>query len=298
MPLSSTPPLSMKIKRFFIIGNPRSGTTLLRLMLNKHSKISVPPEAGFLVWLYYEYKNFSFSKRGVADFIEGLQRTSKIEHWNLNYSDLKRFINNEKPEKFSILMDCVYRYYTEYNLSKSVDIYGDKNNYYLNYIGELHAIYPDVKFLHIVRDGRSVAVSYKGLNKKKLTSAHAPNLPFKIEEIAKEWQDNIMTINNSLSKLDITQHHTVKFEDLVSTPVASLKQICTFLGVDFDENMLNYYKTTQTEGLEPSDFLQWKSKNTKPLLIEEVTKYKELSKLEIDKFEEVANDTLMQYQYN
>jgi hypothetical protein len=70
------------MQRFFIIGNPRSGTTLFRLMLNKHSKMIVPPEAGFLVWLYKDIKDENFNK-GYRKFIELLRDTSKIETWNI-----------------------------------------------------------------------------------------------------------------------------------------------------------------------------------------------------------------------
>ena len=62
------------MKRFFVIGSPRSGTTLLRLMLNKNVKLSVPPEAGFLVWLYDKYKNFAYSENDVLFTLEGPAR--------------------------------------------------------------------------------------------------------------------------------------------------------------------------------------------------------------------------------
>jgi hypothetical protein len=74
--------------RFFIIGNPRSGTTLLRLMLNKHSEIIVPPEAGFLVWLYKNLK-VDYFNNGYKIFLEDLKATNKIESWNLNYNELE-----------------------------------------------------------------------------------------------------------------------------------------------------------------------------------------------------------------
>lgn len=285
------------MKRFFIIGNPRSGTTLLRLMLNRHSKMSVPPEAGFLVWLYDAYKDFNYNETNVDHFLELLSKTTKIEHWNLDFNVLRKFIVSEKPENFSELIDCVYTYYSTYNLSKSVEIYGDKNNFYLNKIDLLSKLYPNAKFIHIIRDGRSVAVSYKDLNKKKMTSEYAPNLPGEIEMIAKEWTDNIMMINTSFKKLDSDKHYTLRFEDLISNPEESLQDICAFLDIKYDIEMLNYFQTTENEGLEPGDFLQWKSKNKMPLQEEEIYKYKKLSQSELDLFEYLANDILAQYKY-
>ena len=66
---------------FFILGNPRSGTTLLRLMLDAHPKMTVPPECGFIVWFYDKYKSWSDSDKSTLNiqmFIEDLQTAKKI----------------------------------------------------------------------------------------------------------------------------------------------------------------------------------------------------------------------------
>ncbi len=285
------------MKRFFIIGNPRSGTTLLRLMLNKHSNMSVPPEAGFLAWLYDEYKDFTFTAQSVDNFVYALGNTTKIEHWHLDYDALKNFIISEKPNDFSSFMDCVYLYYSKYNLSKEVEIFGDKNNFYLNKIDLLSKLYCDAKFIHIIRDGRSVAVSYKDLNKKKMSSEYAPDLPGEIETIAKEWCDNIEMINTSFDSLNANQHYTVRFEDLISKPEEYLRDICDFLNIGYDKEMLNYFQTTENNGLEPEDFLQWKSKNKMPLQEEEILKYKKLSQSDLESFEDLTKSILIQYEY-
>ena len=109
----------------------------------------------------------------------------------------------EKPNDFSSLMDSVYLHYSKYNLSKEVEIYGDKNNFYLNKIDLLANLYNDAKFIHIIRDGRSIAVSYKDLNKKKMNSKYAPDLPTEIAIIAKEWSENIQMIHTSFEKFKL-----------------------------------------------------------------------------------------------
>lgn len=285
------------MKRFFIIGNPRSGTTLLRLMLNKHQNISVPPEAGFLVWLYERYSDFTFNKKSVDDFVQELSNTTKIEHWNLDFFELNKFILSEKPDNFSTLMDNVYFFYVKNNLNKDAFLYGDKNNFYLHKIDLLSSIYKNAKFIHIIRDGRSVAVSYKELKKKVIQDKYAPNLPDNINNIAQEWISNINKINNSFEKLNSSLVYTVRFEDLVLEPEKTLMKICLFLNIDYDNEMLNYYKTTEEEGLEPSSFLKWKDKNKKPLQEEEVYKYKKNSTVELEQFEKIAQGLLSRYKY-
>ena len=285
------------MKRFFIIGNPRSGTTLLRLMLNKHSNITVPPEAGFLVWLHKDFSDFTFSDSNVKVFMDSLNKTLKIENWNLDFHVLENYIKEQKPSDYPQLIDCVYRFYSIFNLKKNVQIFGDKNNFYLNEIDLLHRLYPEAKFIHIIRDGRSVAVSYKELNQKSIDSKYAPKLPNDMESIAEEWVQNIEKIEASFSAINDDLHHTIKFEELIEKPEDILRDICVFLEIDYDEEMLNYFRTTQNDGLEPDDFLQWKSKNLMPLQKDEAKKYTKLSPDELRAFERNAENILSKYQY-
>lgn len=285
------------MNRFFIIGNPRSGTTLLRLMLNRHKSISVPPEAGFLVWLHKEFSDFKFTEENLSVFVGALKNTKKIENWNLDFQTLEGHIRERKPDDFAALMNEIYAYYSKVQLNKNVELYGDKNNYYLNKIDVLHKLYPTAKFLHIIRDGRSVAVSYKELMQKAIDSKYAPNLPADIENIANEWVSNIRTIEASFEKIDPILHQTVRFEDLVAEPEQSLRLICEFFEVDFDNAMLKYYETTHSGGLEPDEYMQWKSKNKMPLQTEEIEKYKKLDKQEILIFNDIARKVLEKYKF-
>jgi len=286
------------MNRFFIIGNPRSGTTLLRLMLNKHSLISVPPEAGFLVWLYYNgYDEFTFNENEVMKFIKSLQETKKIESWKIDFTALTHYILSHQPVTYTDLCDLVYQYYIEYNLGKKVTWVGDKNNFYLKEIDGLSTLYPDAKFIHIIRDGRSVAVSYQDLNKKKMASDHAPVLPVDVKVIAEDWKNNISCITKSFDKLSDDRKITIRFEDLVLNPESVLSSISQFLGVEYESAMLAYYRTTEQEGLEPSSYLDWKEKNLKPLQKDEVLKYKKLSDEDRGSFEASAYYLLKDYGY-
>ena len=86
-------------RMFFVIGNPRSGTTLLRLMLNNHPEVTVPPECGFAMWLHEIYVNTDFSDMtSIDDFLEKLSTVKKIETWKINLAELKNFFD-KKPAK-------------------------------------------------------------------------------------------------------------------------------------------------------------------------------------------------------
>ena len=113
---------------FFILGNPRSGTTMFRLMLNAHSKITVPPDSGFALWFAKKYRNISeFNESVYSDFVTDLLKAKKFETWELNYNDLLSLINKEQPKIYVELIELVYKAYA-IKQNKHPFIFGDKNN--------------------------------------------------------------------------------------------------------------------------------------------------------------------------
>ncbi|WP_346856191.1 sulfotransferase [uncultured Draconibacterium sp.] len=288
--------MSKQLKPIFIIGNPRSGTTLLRLILNAHSKFVIPPEAGFAFWLYSQYKNFRY--RDLDTFLDDMKSTKKINNWNLDWIELRKFLFKKQPNKYGELINDIYSFYGD---SKGMKIkrWGDKNNFYLNHIEDIKEVFPCVQFIHIVRDGRNVACSYKKLNKKQIQSADAPNLPDKIESIASEWKSNIQKIKKSFESFNYDNVLEVRMEDLTASPKTEISKIMSFLGEDFEPSMLEYYKESKIIKSIPKDYLQWKKKNTLPIQNEPVDKYKTiLTEEQILRFNKIAKEVLIEYDYS
>lgn len=284
----------MKTNPIFIIGNPRSGTTLLRLILHANSKIIIPPEAGFAMWLYKDFVNYSKSDLDV--FLRRMKLTKKINNWNINWNQLRDELLKKQPNNYNELINYIYFYYGK-SIDKIVKRWGDKNNYYLNFIEQIKMTFPDAFFIHIVRDGRNVACSYKNLNKRQIISPDAPKLPNNIELIAHEWCNNISTIQNSFNKIKYENVIEVRLEDLTTYPVNTLKEIMEFIGEEYEHQMLCYYKIDEQHGGEPSQYMQWKDKNRKPI-IKEPNKFEhELTRKELNTFNTIAGNYLKYYNY-
>jgi hypothetical protein len=289
--MSDTPP------PVFIIGNPRSGTTLLRLMLTNHQNIVIPPECGFAVWFYEKYHSLHFSENEISAFIQDLSGARKIETWNLDYAQLRKYIISSEVASYPQIVAAVYKFYG-HSLGKNARRWGDKNNFYLHHIETLSTMFPSAQFIHIVRDGRDVACSYKALSKSQIISRYAPDLPVSIQEIAHEWMENIQKIRTSFKKLPSWQVLEIRYEDLVSSTVKELQKICDFLGEPYDPAMELYYLKNKQEQQEPVEFLQWKVKTLEKPTTTEIGKYKrELSGLEIKEFEAIAKQILGMYHY-
>ena len=201
---------------FYIISNPRSGSSMLRLMLNSHPNIHVPPECGFMVWLYKKYKHANLNNKLILNsFIDDLIDSRKFEHWEIDQVILNEHFKHKKISSFYDLCLQIYKLNMSIQCQKK-DVIGDKNNFYLNYINEIMDIDSSAKFIHLVRDGRDVACSYKEIYNSKIISKYKPTLPTKIEDIAHEWVLNLSTIRKSLNSLNNLIYIEIKYEELLT----------------------------------------------------------------------------------
>lgn len=279
------------MKRGFIIGNPRSGTTLLRLLLNAHSHIVAPPESGFLQWWHTKYSQWQQSDSQCEDkrasFIRDLLKSKKIEDWNLDARRLDQLIQTRQPENYGALTSLVYETYAMQE-AKKPELVLDKNNYYIHYMKELREIWPQASFLFIIRDGRDVACSYLEIKNLKTDSPYKPDLPENIKDIASEWHNNNKQILQIMEELP-NQSLLIRYEDLVQKPQENLSKILTFFGLQFQPAMLEFYKHND----EPASTLDWKKSTQTPIDTNSVGKFKHLlTKAQIEAFETIGGDML------
>lgn len=286
---------------FFILANPRSGSSLLRIICDCNPALSVPPESGFLLWWSKKYANVTPEKLGSSEILDSILddilSSRKIETWNLNKERLLSFILKERPQNYSELGSLIYFFHANERGKDSL-VWGDKNNYYIHHLNEIKAIFPRAKYIHLVRDGRDVGCSYRNLSKIKSDSAYFPNLPSSVEEIASEWKDNNEKIRVYLNNLRPQDHLLVRYEDLILSLDEVCERICNFLNVPFSPLMLEYDRLNREQGLEPGSTLDWKMKTLQKPDKSRIAQYKEqLTREEQNDFERIAGEELANYGY-
>jgi len=267
-------------------------------MITAHSKVSIPPESGFLVWWYQKYKNWSkedsTNEAKVNAYVADLKTSKKIETWNLDYNKIKNLVKTELPASYAQLSSLVYYSYA-LTRNKNISIWGDKNNYYISHLHELAEIYPKAYFIHIIRDGRDVACSYLNIASLNSSSPYKPKLPDQIIHIAQEWTENNIKLNNFLKLIDSTKRITVKYEDLIENPAECLKSVCEFLNLPYEDSMMNFHQTEK----EPEEFMDWKKKTAeKPDPTNKNLYLDFLSPDDIALFNQYASEVLSLYGYS
>ena len=208
---------------FFIVGSARSGTTLLRLMLNAHAEIAVPPESRFIVELWPG----SDAEVGVDSILRALSSHNRFQAWDLPIEAVREEMGPASTAAYRDILEAVYGAYTRINGKKR---WGDKTPRYVENIPLLAGLWPESRFIHLVRDGRNVALSY----------ANVPFGPRTVSKAAALWAKRVAKGLADGRSLPPGRYIEIRYEDLVEDAEGETKDLCDFLQVDFDPGMLDY----------------------------------------------------------
>jgi hypothetical protein len=212
-----------------IVGAPRSGTTLLRLMLDAHPELAIPPETGFLS------AGESLKKVDPENFLEWIiSHPSAAPAWNDFHISVSEFHEQLLKIRPFTLQSALRLFYKMYAARFGKPRWGDKTPMYCRHMLEIQDLLPEVYFIHIIRDGRDVAVSLRN-------QWFSPG--FDIETQAQFWQENVETAHQQ--RTQCLHYLEVRFEDLIQDTEAVLRTICSYLSLDFHSNMPRYYENSR-----------------------------------------------------
>ena len=205
----------------FIVGVARSGTTLLRLMLDAHPQLAIPGETHFLASLLKQ------PPKSKDEFVEKVTGAETWENMALEPADLRAALDRLETFSLANATRCFYRLYAS-RFGKAR--WGDKTGYYLNIMTALQEVLPEARFVHIIRDGRDNALSRQGL-------WFGPGNDF--ADLAQFWVRRITAARQQAAYLP--HYLEVRYEALVTEPERVLREICDFIALPFDPAMLAYH---------------------------------------------------------
>jgi len=224
---------SLKHKHIFVSGPPRAGTTLLQLVLSSHSMITVTPETIFIQRIFgkgYPHHKV-LNHHEINSLIQLMRSDPKLNSWpGFSLDHFLKKLSSYQAITIDRFLDFLFQFYAEqsdggmYYLGNKKGLYADGYGPYTK------KIFPEAKFLYIVRDPRDVTRSIlKNLSERSLVDA-ACFCMYRDRYIAKMLE---MFPNDVL---------VVRYEELVSEPERISINICDFLSVPFDKRMLKFYE--------------------------------------------------------
>ena len=213
----------------FVVGVDRSGTTLLSLILSSHSRIAIPYESHFITSYYNDENSWGDLNRGEnrIRLIKSILAESYVKRW-----DKKVELNNIDIAKCYSLSNAINEVFLSYAKMHGKDIWGDKTPSYTAEIHIINRLFPNCRFVHIIRDGRDVAMSlikqWWGAN--DFISA----LTY--------WEKTLNCTRRMLRMLPDERFVELKYEELLENPEKEIRNIINFLGLDFEPEMLKKYQ--------------------------------------------------------
>lgn len=208
----------------FICGATRSGTTLMRLMLDAHPDMAIPGETHFLPPMIQASSRRSRSAEELATMVIEAERWGDF---HLDEDELRRRFDALDPLNCTDAIRAFYRLYVE---KQGKHRWGDKSPGYVRSMILLEKAMPEVRFIHMIRDGRDVALSVVPREWGPKTMAGAADL----------WRRRIEKARRQAPKL--SHYLEVHYEDLITDQEAVLRRVADFIELPWDPVMLDYHE--------------------------------------------------------
>ena len=270
----------------FIIGTERSGTNLLRLILNAHPDIAVPHPPHIvklftpLAPLYGDLSSDDNFRRLIVDICRMVELHTYP--WEIR-PDPERVFREAVARELICIYFAIYDQYLEYTGKKR---WCCKSTFMIDHVADILRFHPDARFIFMVRDGRDVAVSAKSSIFNHYHVFYSARRWQREQRLGLEW----------LKKLPHDQIMLLKYEELTAAPVTTVKKLCAFLDLPYSDNMLEYHRFNEAK---KSGALSISWKNTsKPVIPGNQGKFHRLlTEREVLQFEATALHELQELGY-
>jgi Sulfotransferase family len=211
-----------------VLGVGRSGTTLLRVMLDRSSQIAIPYESFFVTPLAHRHGR----RPNLDAFVDDLGRFYQLYEWGISPEDVRPRLRDGMTTGEAIA--AVFEVYAEH---EGKPRWGDKTPLYMQHLPLLERLFPDALWVHLVRDGRDAALSFLELPEGFSGKTWAK--PRTAAEFAARWRTEILAARR-LGVHVGARYSELRYEDLVSEPERELRRVCEHTSLEWEPAMLEH----------------------------------------------------------
>lgn len=282
----------MQLPFFFVLGRPRSGTTLLRTLLDAHPGIVIPLENSGMIHLYFKYRKVRRWDSGKLDQISAdFFHLDNVKNWNLDREGIREKLEglSGKQHSFHQVIRIFYYHYRSEFRKKEIRYIGDKSPLFSLYSKQIFKAFPDARFIHLVRDYRS------NLSSMRRQDLFSPSDTM----ILMQWKESAEQIRR-LSAVYPERFLTLRYEDLVSDPERICHEVCDFLQLEFLPGLLDHEcRQHAVRNLYSGEFLdQWQPDLMKKITTAHIDQWKnDLTPGSVKKADYIAGKTGRRFHY-
>ena len=210
-------------------------------MLVSNLDLSIPEEADFLVTMSDRPRRYERTDRfDLETFLTDLLEDPHFRSWGVSEQEARSALDEVAPRSFADAMRALFRHCA---LRDGKTRYGNKTPQAVEAIPRLAQLFPEARFIHIIRDGRDVAISH----------IHTVGFMRSVGEVALLWRAAIEQGQNAGRLIGTNRYREVRYEELVESPAQALRPLCEYVELDFHPDMLRYHEmATRSSRLDPA----------------------------------------------
>ena len=276
------------IRMAFIVSRGRSGSTLVQSILDAHPNICAPIEAKFVLHLATRYKKTTdWNNREIERFINDLYTNRKFRlFWGVSRKELSLLFERYEVSSFKDACKVVYLSHHSMFEKKAIGLVVDKNPLYSIFIPSILSVFPEARFVHLIRDARAATYSH-------LASLRQKNIP----QLAQEWKILNKAIEHQ--KLNGLNCYTLQYEKLAHNPETEFDGLFKFLEIPFTTDLLDAHKTIK-EKIANNKYLALKHHQGigHAIHVDQISSWEtELSKKDVVLINSTCQELLVEYNY-
>jgi hypothetical protein len=220
-----------------LLGVSRSGTTLLRVILDRSPGLAIPDESFFVPLLSRRHRG----RVDAAAFLDDVRRIPAVAGWGLAPDEVAPRLRDGMP-----VGEAVAAIYEAYAEREGKPRWGDKTPMYMRHLRLLERLFPAAQYVHLVRDGRDAATSFLRMPEGTYTRTWAH--PETAAAFACLWRIEVEAASALGRRVGAKRYHETRYEDLVADPERVVRAICDFAGLPFTQAMLEYPGAVDVSG--------------------------------------------------
>jgi len=220
-----------------VLGVGRSGTTLLRVMLDRNSQLAIPYETFFVPQLAHRH-----GRRPQLDkFVEDVGRLRTLYDWGITPEDVRPRLHDGMTTREAI--GAIFETYAE---RQGKTRWGDKTPLYMQQLPLLERLFPDARWVHLVRDGRDAALSFLELPAGFSGKTWAQ--PRTVAQFAARWRTEILAARR-LGRHAGGRYLELRYEDLVADPEREVGRVCEHAALPWEPGMLDHTRVSDAANM-------------------------------------------------
>jgi hypothetical protein len=207
-----------------VVGVGRSGTTLLRLMLDAHPQMTIPPETHFVPAVIE-------ACRAGARPEGAVEAMTSVRQWGDQGIEPAEMLERLRLLEPLDAGGALRAFYTLQAERQGKPRWGDKTPVYVESMEPIHEALPEARLIHLIRDGRDVALSRARRGFGKNAGGR---------RAGERWRRRILAAREQSQRLP--HYLELRYEDLIEDPEGILRRVCDFVKLDYDPAMLRYHE--------------------------------------------------------